>query len=52
MRTRYPGCAKRLKVVVNGVDVERFDPERYVDQGKALRASWGLEAPLVGLLSA
>lgn len=52
IRTRYPACAKRLKVVVNGVDVERFDPERHAEAGAALRASWGLEEPLVALLSA
>ena len=52
IRARHPACAPRLKVVVNGVDVERFDPERHAAAGAALRASWGLEQPLVALLSA
>jgi len=52
IRAQYPACASRLKVVVNGVDVERFDPAAHAEAGAALRASWGLEAPLVGLLSA
>ena len=52
IRARYPASKNRVKVVVNGVDVDRFDPELHAEAGARLRASWGLDAPLVALLSA
>ncbi len=52
IKARYPACAPRVKTVLNGVDIERFDPEAHAEAGARLRASWGLEAPLVGLLAA
>ena len=49
---RYPACRSRVKVVLNGVDVKRFDSDVHAEAGAFLRASWGLEEPLLGLLSA
>ncbi len=52
IKARYPACASRITTVVNGVDADHFEPEAHAEAGAALRASWGLEAPLVGLLVA
>jgi UDP-glucose:(heptosyl)LPS alpha-1,3-glucosyltransferase len=48
----HPACARRLRVVPNGVDAARFDPVAFASQRAALRASRGLEDAYVGLLLA
>ncbi len=42
---RYGVGAERLVVIYNGVDLERFTPERRAARGAAVRAELGIEGP-------
>ena len=48
----YPACAERLFVVPNGVDLERFHPDRRAREGAALRRALGCDdaTPLLAFL--
>lgn len=52
IRTRYPSAARRVTTVVNGVDSAHFQRAPFLESGRALRMSLGLDDALVGLLVA
>ena len=50
LRTRLPGIAHKLAVIINGIDTERFKPVRDHELHRATRLRFGLplDSPLVG----
>jgi UDP-glucose:(heptosyl)LPS alpha-1,3-glucosyltransferase len=52
MRDVYPASARRVVVIPNGVDPERFDPEPLGETRRRLREGLGLGDAYVGLLIA
>ena len=43
--------AQQVRVVPNGVDLKRFDPQRFAAQGQELRRRWGVEPQEILLLA-
>jgi UDP-glucose:(heptosyl)LPS alpha-1,3-glucosyltransferase len=51
IRARYGVAPERLVVLPNGVDLERFHPERHASAGKALRLALGAKERAVWLFA-